>query len=88
MSVCTTCNKEFSKLHLHNATSRCGRLQNNKLDLQDKEIIEKVGLLKAIRYKKGFSPEECFCTGCRKITQDFTVKGRLLCSICGGEKEY
>ena len=85
---CKTCNKEFSKIYLHDATSRCGRLQKNKLDEQDKEIIKKVGLLKAIRYKKGLSAEECFCPGCRKITVDFWVKGRLLCSICGEEKEY
>ena len=88
MTKCKTCNREFSKLHINYASSRCGRLQKNKLVLQDMERIEQVGLLKAIRYKKGLSPEECFCPGCRKITKDFTVQGRLLCSICGAEKEY
>ncbi len=88
MDLCKTCNREFSKIHLHNAVSRCGRLQKNKLVAQDKEMIKKGGLLRAIRYKKGLSPEECFCQGCSKITSDFWTNGRLLCSICGGGKTY
>lgn len=47
--TCETCNRTFGNYTLHLNGSRCGRYQKGTMADQDREMIEKVGLKRAIR---------------------------------------